>query len=166
MHIPQFRTYLADASLLIDLCNVNRDIINLFAQCEGGICVIRNVLEEVLKLSEEEASQRGVRILDPDITIYHEAAGIQDGLSFADHICLIIARQQGLVLITNDKRLKNECKQQDIPVLWELEAVGLLVRKKLLTKSAAANFAEELQLTNPWIDGTIIKKFLDKYCRR
>ena len=48
MHTPPVRTFLADASLLIDLCNVNRDIINLFARCEGGICVVRDVLTDAL----------------------------------------------------------------------------------------------------------------------
>ena len=66
------RTFLADASFLIDLCMINRSIINLFAQYEDGVCVVRNVLEEVHKLSEKEASRRRMRIIDPDICVYAE----------------------------------------------------------------------------------------------
>ncbi len=63
MYHPSFRKFLIDASLLIDLCIINRKIISIFASFEDGIYVVRDVLEEVRQITEKEAVYRGIRIV-------------------------------------------------------------------------------------------------------
>ena len=65
-------------------------------------------------------------------------------LSVYDRICLYTAKRLGFGCITNDKRLRFECQQNNIPVLWGLETIYLLYQNNGITHKEAKYIGETI----------------------
>jgi hypothetical protein len=151
-----------DANVLIDLCEADRTVIRLISDHVGQIHVPLPVLrEEVDQIDEADYAELGIVAVDPPLQTATDAAGRRAGLSFHDHLCLLLARDNGWTCVTNDGRLRRECAAEKIPVLWGLETVALLVDDGVLTAKAAEEIGRAIQRANPrFITDEVIKGFL------
>src|SRR3990172_2486046 len=145
-----------DANVLIDLCEADRTVIRLISDHVGQIHVPLPVLrEEVDQIDEADYAELGIVAVVPPLQTATDAAGRRAGLSFHDHLCLLLARDNGWTCVTNDGRLRRECAAEKIPVLWGLETVALLTAK------AAEEIGRAIQRANPrFITDEVIKGFL------
>src|SRR5712691_10948386 len=100
-----------DASVLIDLCEADRTLIRIISDHVGQVHVPLPVLrEEVEQIDESEYTELGIVPVDPPLQTAIDAAGRRAGLSFHDHLCLLLARDNGWTCVTNDGRLRREVK--------------------------------------------------------
>jgi hypothetical protein len=153
-----------DANVLIDLCEADRTVIRLISDHIGRVHVPLPVLrEEVDQIDEAEYTELGIVPVDPPLQTAIDAATRKAGLSFHDHLCLLLARDNGWTCVTNDGRLRHECTTEKVPVLWGLEAVALLVDCSVLTAQAAAEIGRAIQRANPrFITDKVIAGFLER----
>ena len=102
-------------------------------------------------------------LTSPPLKTATEAAVRRAGLSFHDHLCLLLARDNGWTCVTNDGRLRRECAAEKVPVLWGLETVALLVDAGVLTAKAAEEIGRAIQRANlRFITDQVIKNFLGR----
>jgi len=153
-----------DASVLIDLCEADRTLIRIISDHVGQVHVPLPVLrEEVEQIDESEYTELGIVPVDPPLQTAIDAAGRRAGLSFHDHLCLLLARDNGWTCVTNDGRLRRECEAEHVPVLWGLETVALLVDAGVLTAKAAEEIGRAIQTANPlFITEKVIEGFLER----
>ena len=153
-----------DANVLIDLCEADRTVIRLISDHVGQVHVPIPVLrEEVDQIDEAEYAELGIVPVDPPLQTATDAAARRAGLSFHDHLCLLLARDNEWTCVTNDGRLRRECTAEKVPVLWGLETVALLVDGGVLTAKAAAEIGRAIQRANPkFITDGVIEGFLER----
>lgn len=156
------RLLIVDANVLIDLCEADRTVIRLISDHVGRVHVATPVLqEEVDQISDAEYLELGITAVEPPLEIAVDAVNRRSGLSFHDQLCLLLARENGWTCVTNDGRLRRECKQLDIPVLWGLETVALLVECGVLTAQAAGAIGWAIRRANPrFITADVLTNFL------
>lgn len=156
-----------DANVLIDLCEADRTVIRLISDHIGKVHVPLPVLrEEVEQLEEAEWSDLGIVPVEPPLQTAVDAASRRAGLSFHDHVCLLLARDNGWTCVTNDGRLRSECTAEKVPVLWGLETVALLVDDGVLTGKAAEELGRRIQRVNPrFITEDVIARFVTRIGR-
>ena len=66
----------------------------------------------------------------------------------------------GFSAVTNDKRLRNECGAQGVPVLWGLGIMVDLVRAERLSPADAVAVAEAMREANPYfITAAVVEAF-------
>lgn len=78
----------------------------------------------------------------------------QTPLSFQDRLCLIIAKDKGWTLVTNDRPLRKECEREGITVVWGIELVGNLVESGGLPPFIAKEIIHCIHKNNPKYSST------------
>ncbi|HVS10393.1 MAG TPA: hypothetical protein VMS76_11005 [Planctomycetota bacterium] len=153
-----------DANVLIDLCEADRTIIRLVSEHVGQVHVPLPVLrEEVVQIDASEYAELGIVPVIPPLHTAVQAATRRAGLSFHDHLCFLLARDNGWTCVTNDGRLRRECAVENVPVLWGLEIIAFLVDGGVLTASAAEELGRAVQRANPkFITESVIVGFLER----
>lgn len=141
--------FVIDATVLIDYANTNTSILQIISKYIGAIHVPKPVLREVRQLDIAQCEQLDIHVIDYSVEQAIEAGSKRGRLSFEDHLCLIIARDHGWTCVTNDKPLREACKQENVNSRWGLELLIELVRKHLLEPQKSIQIAEEIHLTNP-----------------
>jgi len=156
---------LMDANVLIDFCDADATVITLISKHIGQVHVPRPILvEEVEQIVDLDWTELAITAVEPTLEIAVEAARRpRTGLSFHDHLCLSIARENGWTCVTNDARLRRECTADGVDVLWGLETVALLVEEGALSTKAAAEIGRRIQAANPkFITLAILDRFLKR----
>lgn len=102
-------TLVGDASVLIDIADANEAVLGLVAQHLAQVIIPTPVLAEVDGLDELRCAALGLDVVEPTLDQLREAALPHPALSFADKICMIVARDSGGIAWTNDGPLGNEC---------------------------------------------------------
>lgn len=151
--------FLVDANVLIDYAQTDPKVLTLVAKHLGPVHVPKDVLDEVDQLGEEACARLGLLIVDGTLAQIMEAGERKSGLSYADWMCLILARDQGWTCVTNDGRLRKACSSEDVPVLWGLQLMKKLVEAGELGADEAVEIAEAMGVTNPWLSGKVIARF-------
>ena len=103
-------------------------------------------------------------LVEPSIQQLNEALAFAGpSLSVPDSIALILARDNDLTLITNDKVLRRESQKRGVRLLWGLETIVLLVERSLLPYEDAIEIAQRIHLGNPkYITEKILQDFHNK----
>lgn len=155
---------LMDANVLIDFCDSDRTIIPLISKHIGRVHVPLPILvEEVEQFNDLDWTELEIAGVEPSLEVVTQAARRRAGLSFHDHLCLLLARDNGWTCVTNDGRLRRECAAESIATLWGLEVVALLVEESVLAVSAAEAIGEAIQAANPkFITMQILHRFLKR----
>jgi rRNA-processing protein FCF1 len=138
-----------DANVLIDYAQTDRGILALAAQHIGSIHVPRVILDEVEQLSEADCHSLGLTLVDEPLEILATAAETRGALSFEDHVCLLLAKQNRWTCVTNDKRLHAECEKEGVSTYWGLRLLIELVRKGKIDMETADATARAIHETNP-----------------
>lgn len=154
---------ISDANVLIDFAEVDPEILRLMATTLWQLHVSMDVLREVRALSAQKARSLGLIICEPTIDEIKEASAPGGGLSGPDRLCLAMAKGRGWACLTNDQRLRGECKSSGVQVLWGLEALVLLHKAEVLTKTHAVKTAEAIRKANP---RHITEEILRRFCEQ
>lgn len=157
------RLLLVDANVLIDYVKSELSILGIAARHLGDVYVLSTVLDEVDGLEEDECARLGIRIYEPELAHLVVAAQQRGALSTEDHLCLILAREQGWTCVTNDGALRKACQQEHVPVLWGLEIMLELMRIGQLSAADAITVADAIHRTNPFhITEAIVARFEER----
>src|SRR6266542_495350 len=100
-----------DASVLIDFCDTDPTVLKLISNNVGQIHAPSPMLhEEVEPLADTSWDDLGLIEVHPTLDMATAAAARRAGLSFYDHLCLLMARDNGWTCVTNDGRLRQDRK--------------------------------------------------------
>lgn len=124
---------LFDANILIDYQYERRYVIERLSDSGWRFMVVKDVLEEV-----DDFNSFGdfpIDIIKPTIQQRLEARPMSKALSEQDLLCFIISRDLGVACATNDKRLRNELKRNNIPTYSSRTLLDAANSEKLLSES-------------------------------
>ena len=81
--------------------------------------------------------------------------------------CFAMAKQEGWTCVTNDERLRRECRNEQVPVLWGLEVIALAVEAGGMLRSEATRIAEAIHESNPrYVTRAVVDRFLRRLRRK
>jgi predicted nucleic acid-binding protein len=142
--------FLLDASVLIDLSVTAPSVLAAISTHVGTLHVASTMLtEEIPELSVDDCEELGVRVVEPELEILRSATERMPGLSFHDRVCLLLAERNTWTCLTNDARLRRECKRRAVAHQWGLEPVVALVAGHHLDRGSAKKLIGALQERSP-----------------
>lgn len=151
---------IVDANVLIDYAHTDLSVLRLVVNHLGPVHVPSVVLDEVDQLSLENCENLGLTVVEEPIDILLAAGEKRGALSFEDHVCLLLAKENEWVCVSNDKPLHRACGEEHIAVMWGLRLMIELVARELLGKDVAMKIAQAIHVTNPkHITPDIIEEF-------
>lgn len=154
---------LVDANVLVDYQAADVSILQIVSQHIGAVYISSTVLAEVDGLDESECARLGLHIVEPSLAQATEAATRQGRLSFQDHTCLVLCRDEGWTCVSNDRALRRSCSDAGVPVLWGLELLLQLVEGQHLPAQDAADAAQRIHEANPmFVNQTVLEEFRRK----
>ena len=148
-----------DASVLIDICEAERELLGLMVDTFGPVLVPTPVLGEVDGLDDAGCRGFGLQLLEPNIDQMSEAASGEGALSFYDWLCLIVARDGRWTCVTNDAALLRTCQEQGVAAMRGLRVVLMLVESGVIDRRRAMTFIKVLQQVNPYIKPGVVTAF-------
>ncbi len=151
---------LVDANVLIDYVSSERAVLASAARHVGTVYVSTTIIDEVADLDTTECERLGLQVVEPSLPQLATAASKRGRLSFQDHLCLILARENGWTCVTNDVALRKACAKDGVSVLWGLEVMVELVAAGHLEIPDAIAVAESIHRLNPLhINEGIVARF-------
>lgn len=161
--MPPSRFLVLDACVLIDFCKVDKTILSVVCEHVGTIHVPSPVLAEVNEIEEDEAPDLGIVVVEPDLEQVVAAGARRRGLSFADRLCVIMARDRFWTCVSNDGAVRKACELEAVPVLWGLEMMGLAVGAGGLGLREAEQAAWAIHCDNKmFVTEEIVERFVKK----
>ncbi len=148
---------ICDANILIDYLDAEVTIFRELIAYWGKVYVPERVLKEVQELSRKQAEQLGLTIVRAPLIL-----PVVVGLSVPDRACLALAIQENWICLTNDKRLRQACRQKGGTVMWGLQMLFELVSAHQIPVARAELIARRIKDSNPEITEMLLEKFLAK----
>lgn len=148
-----------DACALIDILEANESVLTLIAQHVAPVIVPTPVLAEIQQLDELRCTALGLTVVEPTLEQLDEAADQHPALSFADRICLIVARDSGYACLTNDGSLGEECRARGVAQMRGLRPLLELVELGVLSLRAALATVDLIAQANPYITSAVVLEF-------
>ena len=145
----QSKILLMDANVLIDYLQSDFSVLGLVNKHVGEVCVLTTIIDEVEALDPVDCERIGLKVIEPELAQLTLAATKRGRLSFADHLCLLVAMDGGFACVTNDKPLRNACTEEDVDILWGLEIMTALVRAGEMLATDVIQTAEKIHQSNP-----------------
>ena len=136
--------FILDACVLIDFLEADPGLFQRVARYLGHLIIPSPLLKEVRGADPSFFQQHGVEILDPTIEQLARAASKRGRLSFADHLCLLMAKDDGYTCVTNDRALLNVCKAEGVEVVRGLKLLLDLVGAGGLTRLEAMEISRAI----------------------
>lgn len=154
------RSLILDANVLIDFCQSDCRVLALITSHIGQIYVAIPVLREVSALNKKKCAALKIALVEPELEHVLLAGEKRGSLSFEDQLCLLLAKENGWICITNEKPLRRECAKEKVTVIWGLELLAILVEQKGISKSRAASIATMIHNENPlFINKSVLRQF-------
>lgn len=154
---------IVDANVLIDYANSDLSVLTLVTHHIGPIYVPSVVLDEVEQLTEGDCESLGLTVLEEPVEILLAAGEKRGALSFEDHVCLLLAKGNNWICVSNDKPLHRACGEEEVTIMWGLRLMIELVGRDLLDKGVALDTANAIHISNPkHVTLKIIEKFRTK----
>lgn len=151
---------LCDANVLIDYMTVSGfELIARICSCGYTIHVPDIVLFEVDRLSFEQAERIGLKVLPTPLSALRQDIR---GLSLEDTACLYFVEKDGMVCVTNDKKLRATCQKHSGKVMWGLELLLKLVQQGYLPATEALEIVQNISRVNTNITPAILHDFEKK----
>lgn len=152
-------TLVGDASVLIDIADANEAVLGLIAQHLARVILPTPVLAEVDSLDELRCAALGLDVVEPTLDQLREAAVPHPALSFADKVCMIVARDVGGTAWTNDGPLGEECDTHGVPRMRGLRPLIELVEAGAIAIDVAVGTVDVISTNNPYITPQIVAEF-------
>ena len=154
---PQRKLLLADANIFIDLVQAGGlgligDIVRFGI---ASIYVPRTIYDEISsEVSEVDIVCLGITILPATEDMARRVVAYPDKrLSRPDRTVLLMAEDNGFGVWSNDRRLRDNCKERNIPVYWEFQLLCELVKRGFVEKSALVGLARSVADINEFVKG-------------
>ena len=148
---------LADANVLIDLLHANALglVGDLIRHDIATVYLPRIVYDEISTvISESQIADLGITILPVEIALMERVAQYHDTrLSYPDRSLLLLAKDRGYAVWSNDKRLRENCNENGVRALWECEVLRGLVERDFMSAADLVAVAERVEDTNPYLSG-------------
>ena len=148
---------LADANVLIDLLSAGALglVGELIRHDIATVHLPRIVYDEVSSvISESQISELGITILPVEIALMERVFQYRDTrLSYPDRSLLLLAKDKGYAVWSNDKRLRENCDENGVRALWEFEVLRWLVERDFISAADLVSVAERVEETNPYLAG-------------
>ncbi len=148
---------LADANVLIDLLNANALglVGDLIRHDIATVYLPRIVYDEISTvISESQIAELGITILPVEIALMERVAQYHDTrLSYPDRSLILLAKDRGYAVWSNDKRLRENCNENGVRALWEFEVLRGLVERDFMSAADLVAVAERVEDTNPYLSG-------------
>ena len=148
---------LADANVLIDLLHANALglVGDLIRHDIATMYLPRIVYDEISTvISESQIAELGITILPVEIALMERVAQYHDTrLSYPDRSLLLLAKDRGYAVWSNDKRLRENCNENGVRALWEFEVLRGLVERDFMSAADLVAVAERVEDTNPYLSG-------------
>jgi len=153
-----------DACVLIDYVKADRFVLELAVKHIGRICVPMTIVDEVEDIEgPEDLQELGIEIFEPELEDALDAASRKGPLSMQDWICFLSAKRWGCVCVTSDKRLRRQCEEEKVPVMWGLEILAKLVDSNGISAEGAMDVATKIHNLNPkFITDGILRRLAEK----
>lgn len=158
--MPARSLLILDACVLIDLFSVDLGVVSVISEHIGPVHVAENVLAEVKSLDRTSAIEAGLVVVEPSFDMLSAAAERRAGLSFQDHLCLLLAKSNAWTCVSNDKRLRSACADEGVSVLWSLELLVRLVEGEAIPSDEAVDLARRMADGNPYLTAAVIERFV------
>lgn len=157
------RFLILDACVLIDYVDADASVLGTVSKHVAPVFVARPVFDEVDQISEHEATNLGLCIVDVEYELASRAVVRRGALSFQDHVCLLLARERGWTCVTNDGALRRACQDDGVDVRWGLEIMVDAVRLDAMTIAEAEAVANAIHRSNPrFVTRPLINRFSKK----
>lgn len=155
-----------DASVLIDYCAADRTVLRSISEHVGRLVVPSIVLAEVDALDEAACGELALDIVEPPMEMLLGADERPRGLTVEDFVCLKMAHENAWTCVTNDGRLRAQCEELRVAIMWGLEPMAALVKDGHLSVEEARATAEAIHESNPYfITREIVDRFIAKLTR-
>ena len=155
-----------DACVLIDFWDTDPSVITLVVRQIGPTHIAENLLAEVRQVDRSAAVEAGLTIIEPSLEMMTAAARRRTGLSFQDHLCLLLAREHGWTCVSNDGRLRRACAEDGVPALWGLELLAQVVEAGGIPAEAAIEVAKGMATLNPYLTEAVVARFVARVSGR
>ena len=161
-------TLVGDASVLIDIADANEAVLGLIAQRLARVIIPTPVLAEVDSLDELRCGALALEVVEPTLDQLREAATPHPALSFADKVCMIVARDADGTAWTNDGPLGEECDTHGVPRMRGLRPLIELVEAGALAIDVAVGTVDVISANNPYITPIVaeFRRLADEADRR
>lgn len=159
MTMKKRKFLILDANVLIDFIKCDKTIIRLICTYVGQIYLATPVLSEIAEIDENACLELGIILAEPELEQVNSAVVEMGPLSFQDNLCLILAKENGWTCVTNDKPLRRKCEIEEVPLIWGIELICILVESGGLPPADAKDIILEIQRINPkYITDNIVEK--------
>ena len=148
---------ICDANILIDYSKSDISIVKKIAEYYEKVCVPDIILEEVGVISDEQAKELGITIVETPLELEDVAS-----LSFQDRACLYYVKHNKWECLTNDVALRRHCEAAGGTVVWGLQMLLKLVESNLITDVHAEKVAMKIHEVNPEISSKVLEDFCKK----
>jgi rRNA-processing protein FCF1 len=145
--------------VLIDIADANEAVLGLIARHLARVIIPTPVLAEVDGLDELKCAALGLEVVEPTLDQLREAATPHPALSFADKVCMIVARDGGGIAWTNDGPLGDECNAHGVPRMRGLRSLIELIAAGALAIDVAVGTVDLISANNPYITPPIVAEF-------
>ena len=150
MTSPKSSVMIADTCIIIDFKRVDPTLFSIISRTLGPLSIAETLLEELEKeFSKDIISD--IKNLGIDIVPVYLAdlamatKESQTGpLSVYDRVCFYTAKRWGYTCITNDKKLRAECEQHKVKVLWGLDIIVQLYQNQGITRKEARRIGKAI----------------------
>lgn len=152
------RRILIDACVAIDYVAFNDGLIErVCVWCEAAI--VRPGFREVVALDEAACSRIGLTVVDGSLGQLVRAGDRKPGLSFSDHLALVVAGDEGLQLVTNDRLLHRAATAAGVDVAWGLGVLLSAAREGAIPAALAAEFGSWARSHQPHYGARVLSDF-------
>lgn len=138
-----------DANVLIDYANTDPSILSLCVRHLGALHIPTVILDEVQQLTDSDCQRLGLTVIEEPVEVLLAAAAARGAVSFEDHVCLLLAKQNDWTCLTNDKALRRACQIEGVAVMRGLRLMAELVALEKLDPQSAMEVALAIQRSNP-----------------
>ncbi len=154
---------LMDACVLIDYVKAERKLPGLISAHVGPVYVLSVILEEVRDIkNKDELHNLNLIIIEPEIEDAYLAFEKKSSISFQDRLCLLTAKRNNFICVTNDKELRRQCKRNNVEVLWGLQLIAELHKTGGISAESAIKTALTIHHNNPMqINKKIVTDFIE-----
>lgn len=141
--------FILDACVFLDFLKTEREVLPLVGLHLGTLHVPEPLLSEIRDANESEIRKLGILVIEPKWEHLGKAASSRGALSFNDHLCLLMAKDNGHSCITNDKALIRACSEESVPTIRGLRLLLNLVSAGAITKRRAMRIGRLIHESNP-----------------
>ena len=143
-------SFILDADVLIDFITADRTVLTPIVDHVGMLHVVSPVLRQVKIIgSREELTGLGVVAIEPAIEDLYAAANTRSSADFEDQICFLTAKRHGFTCVTNDRKIRRQCKESGVRFLWGLQLILKLHKSSGIKTRRAIELAERIRENNP-----------------